>query len=393
MKYTFLILSVFICCQCNLNNKQIDKIKNDKIISLNIDNVKTKFLNNASLLVDSVQYIQLESNIDAIIGDISKIKWIDDKLYIHDKISNALYIFSDKGEYLFCLDNRGKGPGQFINIGTFSVDKKDKSIHLYDDHSFKITKYDSIGNLVSEKMVEYLIEDFIVTQEVYNISTSLPCRNKIKNGSSMNRLLSIQENKINRTALKSTYTSALRKFQESSNRFSCNNNSISLLDEYSSSILKIDTSGYIINKNFIDFGKYTVKNIYDMTEKEMEIYLKSDDNNNSAKLYRINETSSWWLMEYSYQTIMHLSLYSKTAQKSINLRGYWLNDKDNFPLPFPITVQGDYLISKMDAFTFKTLMEDTEIDRPQHLKDLNEKLNSTDNPILFKIKLKDSIDF
>lgn len=131
-----LILSFLISC------KNGDKPK-VSISTLDI-NIKKGVNNIADIsnLSDSVKFVKLETNPDCLIGNISKIINYNGFYYVLDnKYANALFRFNIEGKYIDKIFSVGKGPGQYIKLQDFSIDKKNRKIYLYDIGQRQILSY------------------------------------------------------------------------------------------------------------------------------------------------------------------------------------------------------------------------------------------------------------
>ena len=87
-----------------------------------------------------IEYIPLETKDDCLIGSIDKIIYNDGTYFISDNQQNRIFLFGDKGEHLFTLDKIGKGPGEYIDIWDFDVDKN-RNIYVLSFHSNEIIKF------------------------------------------------------------------------------------------------------------------------------------------------------------------------------------------------------------------------------------------------------------
>lgn len=103
-----------------------------------------------SVTLTNIDYIFLELNDQSAMGPISKSLFRNGRYYFLDRSEiQALYVFSDKGKFLYKLSNPGKGPGETINVLDFEVDSKD-NVYLWDGDALKIVKYSENGKVFSE---------------------------------------------------------------------------------------------------------------------------------------------------------------------------------------------------------------------------------------------------
>lgn len=69
-----------------------------------------------------MSFIPLQTTDESIIGKISKIHYRGNKFYILDSQQKVIFIFDEQGNFLSKIDNKGKGPCEYIDIWDFYVD-------------------------------------------------------------------------------------------------------------------------------------------------------------------------------------------------------------------------------------------------------------------------------
>lgn len=78
----------------------------------------------------SVDVITLETCEDCLIGEVNKIIYADSIYYIFDKRQAGVSAFNKKGRFLFKIQNIGRGPGEYLRIADFEINKYTNSIDL-----------------------------------------------------------------------------------------------------------------------------------------------------------------------------------------------------------------------------------------------------------------------
>lgn len=141
MKYLLMvfILSVFgSCLPKEIKTKQVVKIDVEDSYNSNLPN----------LLIKSV--ISLEKNKRSLFGDIGTIEYAYNRFYLLDAFSSkSIITFSDKGDFIN-KTKLGKGPDEMINPFAFFVDKKKKSVLVYDQTLSAIFTYDLNLNFLNQ---------------------------------------------------------------------------------------------------------------------------------------------------------------------------------------------------------------------------------------------------
>ena len=145
-----------------------------------------------SEIIDSVSFIPIETNNDVLIGEINKLVFHDNFLYILDSnYTTTLYIFdSQTGQFIQKIRKIGNGPGEYNTIQDFSINEKEGCIYLLCDKE-KVFTYTLSGEFISEgklpfyaTAIEFFNDKFcfvcedddkgnlIVTDRKYNIESS-----------------------------------------------------------------------------------------------------------------------------------------------------------------------------------------------------------------------------
>lgn len=74
----------------------------------------------SSELLQSYEYIALETLPNAIIGNVDKLKVFDDKLFVLSE--NQVFVYDFSGNFLFKIDESSRGPGEYLKINNISLD-------------------------------------------------------------------------------------------------------------------------------------------------------------------------------------------------------------------------------------------------------------------------------
>ena len=99
---------------------------------------KTENLKNNNIIVDLNKYsnvsfydiflkqemIPLETNSESLVREISKIEVFKDNLYIWDYTLSTIFVFNNQGNYLYKLSKKGHGPGEYLDISDFFIQKE-----------------------------------------------------------------------------------------------------------------------------------------------------------------------------------------------------------------------------------------------------------------------------
>lgn len=144
MKYIYLfnlVACVFIFFSCS-EKQHYDALHTIKI-------AKEKELKQAfvSDFIAKVDFIELETSENSILGIVSKLYVTQNRIYVLDVLkAKALFVFGKDGSFIKKIGRIGFGPGEYIGIIDFLVDKKSQQILLLVDRGERIMRMDYDGN-------------------------------------------------------------------------------------------------------------------------------------------------------------------------------------------------------------------------------------------------------
>jgi hypothetical protein len=136
-----LTLSLLVIGACGDGRKK----STDKCISIDVSKSYPK----KELILQNfmdVEYISLETNNDfinqGIVMDIGE-KFI---LVKNNVMDGNIFVYDRKGHALRIINRKGQGPEEYINFSSIILDEEKDEIFVNDHHSSKIIVYDLIGN-------------------------------------------------------------------------------------------------------------------------------------------------------------------------------------------------------------------------------------------------------
>jgi len=155
-KYYILILIALGLFSCGGKKHQSNKLET---ISIN-GNIRQTL--NFSSFVDIIEFIPLETNNENLIGEVDRIIYRNGKYYLrttHGMQNGKLSVFDKTGKYLWGLNKRGDGPGEYSDFEDFIITNNgDISILAYP----KIINYDSTGTFLSENKLNLFLKEFML---------------------------------------------------------------------------------------------------------------------------------------------------------------------------------------------------------------------------------------
>lgn len=338
----------------------------NKIIKIELDqNVKS----NIKAYAESV--IKLETSQKALIGDIWKIEFFDNKLYILDIFySKALFVFSIDGKFI-SRTILGHGPGEVMNPFSFYIDKKNSKIMLWDQALSSMFVYDLNLKYLGSQKYDILVRDFAKLGE----DTFLLMSYKLVN--------IIDKSNLNKSKL-TTYSLYTNNFKKAIGHFlpvgidaegQVTGHPISqfrqtlLIKPWDFTIYKIDNSEAKILYT-LDFGKFSFKDSEQENSNDSK-WEKVKKGNRIGSLFNLTESENFLTFAVYFRKKATTILYSKKSNNAIQLNSFF-NDNS-----FPECIIGSVVENDTDVFI--GIVKDRKFG----------KSNSNDNPILLFIKIKE----
>lgn len=135
MKKIF-ILTLVLITACKAKEEKL--LQNHSVHQIILEkHTKNRTLND----ILSMEYYVVLSN-KVVLGNIKKTIIWNDRIYIMDSQSKIV-CFSITGKYLFQIFNKGRGPGEYMEIHNFAIDTKNEVVNVYCNSSQKLLSYSS----------------------------------------------------------------------------------------------------------------------------------------------------------------------------------------------------------------------------------------------------------
>lgn len=112
--------------------------------------------------IDSISYIELNTNDTCLLSDIEKIYIDNDTILIWDKKDAGILTFSNSGEFIKQINYYGKGANEFITISSFCIEPNKNIIYIWDYPSQRINKYTYKGEFIGYNKSDLFVRDFTV---------------------------------------------------------------------------------------------------------------------------------------------------------------------------------------------------------------------------------------
>ena len=117
-----------IVCGCHTANKH--NLQPAEVIHVNPYEAEKEI--SLSEIADSIFCIKLQCDTSDMIGRVREIVLRDNYIYVQDVTQQAIFLFDKTGKFVSKLDKRGEGPGEYIWLGPFYVEKDEQCIEIID---------------------------------------------------------------------------------------------------------------------------------------------------------------------------------------------------------------------------------------------------------------------
>ncbi len=116
--------------------------KSDSVVDRVIECRESRIEPDIPKYVKDVTFLPLESGDNTLLGSVDKVAFYNDLIYIADYSSRKILTYDMKGNLRFVLDRQGRGPGEYLEIKSFSVDSD--NLYILDNSGRKLFVYDSL---------------------------------------------------------------------------------------------------------------------------------------------------------------------------------------------------------------------------------------------------------
>ncbi len=158
----YFVIIVFVLSSCSIKsdngadeetiNTQYFKVPDN--ISTHIANKHNHFMFND--FYHKIDGFQLDLK-GGPVGGIHKVRLFDSTILILDRYyTKKIFAYNlETGNYLFSIGEEGKGPGEFIRLGDFEIDKKNQIIVTCDWYMQRISFFDLQGGFKYSKEIQF----------------------------------------------------------------------------------------------------------------------------------------------------------------------------------------------------------------------------------------------
>lgn len=376
-----IILSIILFCFCfnscktdtnESNSFNEPKIKQADAILLSPPMKKGEI--NMKDIVEEINIVPLETTTESLIGYIEDIQFDNGFIFIADRKTNELLIFSIDGHFVTKISALGNGSEEYVSFNGFDIDKDNNIIYLLDGTKGNILQWNYCGEYLGHTDLPFKNIDTFIYAGNNSFYVNFGFRQDDFNKSSPHNL--ILYNAISKQIESSFFPFDFNLFQLrilDNSLFFKNENNIYYRTLFGNKIYKIEKDS-LIEMVECDFGEYQIPfDCYFLTNKEFK---KIQEEKLYSKLGKFLDFDKWIYIRIDRSRMSGHYFYDKKIEKGY-LDISHIMSKSNF-------ISQD--IYKYDENTFCGWINPEQIFSFD--KYSNDEIVSDDNPILIFYKLK-----
>lgn len=365
MRKIFVILGIVIFYSCGSTNSNTQLVETNptieiketetQLLCLNLkSNYSTSFFEEQ---VDSMLFIPLETKEDVLLGTVTHIKIVKDKLLVVDaNKSKRIFVFDMQGKFLYTIGGLGEGPGEYMSINQVLV-SPEGNVNILDWMKWKYISYDINGNLLFEhsfkkKVPENIIKLndtlFVGSHAGYNVNNPYHLT-----------WFDVKDNLLNTgMPIKNVHPSPAGNLQYDLN------GSVLFYRMLCDTVYKITENQIVPQLRLGLYDPHEVKMFLERTNavdsKEYMANLYNFKDGEIVNYFNLMEGEDFWLVEYQKGAYVYLSKIDKVTLKSHNYIKTSIRDRKSFvPFVFMGTF-GNWICSSLDSPFFTKLDENNK---------------------------------
>lgn len=387
--YLLFIVVVFTACR-KVSDKMIQKNGHTETITIDPKDLSEP-TRMASLLIDSITYIPLETSEEALVGKIEAIYEWDNRFYIWDQQSEAIFIFSKQGKFITKIAKKGRGAEEYVQLKLFYLNPRNGGMYIRCDVSQSILHYNYNGEFVARIPCKFITAGFTILGQ----DTLVLYGGKLPNQETFResfpdqfRYVMMKDNRIIKKDLPGRYNETLTNVVGRRNQFVYFSDTTSFIESLGNEIYRVANDGSLIPRFSVDFGEYTFPLTFDTPDDRIAGIIETEkkDRDKWCRMYGIIETDDYLLVRYSFQGYGYKAIYSKQTQKTYNIGPIWLNDIDYIAMPSIHNSSNNYLLGSIEAHSIISGVESPHA--TARIKELAKNMDEMDNPVIAILKMK-----
>jgi hypothetical protein len=330
-----------------------------------------------------------------------------DRFYIPDKVQTlSVFCFQQDGKFLFELDRRGQGTGEYTAFSMIGIDHDNNHLLMHGIPPRKILVFDLDGNHIKSHFIDDIEAfEFAYTGNGYAAFYGgyIPNDKYGKNGMIPNILIcNMEDCKIQHTDIFFPPEISPDKFLHQGGGFSSSHNGrVSLLEGYDDTVYHV-SGDKVKRAYYVDFGNMKMTESFrsllknkTLSQPDIEDYKKKHDICNTIAL---EESNTHIYFIYFHKRAGHHVIYNKETGQTVDIlinpdNNYSpvYNDINGGPLVFPWATDGESFYGVIYAHQIleeKESIQASNAAGKDKLLKMLDGINEDDNPVIVKMKVK-----
>jgi hypothetical protein len=142
-----LVLAMFFNISCATETQK--PLSNPDIIQIQWSDLVEQDMFFTDNRIDSCRFVALETTDECLVGDIKKVEFADDLIFVVD-YNAKLFVFDKNGKFLNTISSIGDGPNELLSFYDFYVNREAKYIGIFDILRNEIYHYSFDGMLLKK---------------------------------------------------------------------------------------------------------------------------------------------------------------------------------------------------------------------------------------------------
>lgn len=378
------------------SNEKTDKceINNTHRVNLAIKGDINNLLQIDSIFSD-IRTIPLETNEECLITSIVKVRFHADKMFLQDH-AEKLFVFNTNGKFLYKIGKKGRGPGEFLELRDFDIDK-DGNIYILEFQ--KILKYSNDGTFLTRFPFHFTKNNKIHCNPI-QFALKSDGNFLIWGGSlgvkdnSDGKLFAMYE-MTKEGEIINNFFPLKYKIDDNFNRLKQYKDIILIDPIFGSNVIYSISRGGIEERYYIDFLDKTLKIPVPESFSSLRDFKIRIDKNYFHTIMGFTETDDWIYFQFVFERHVYNVYFSKKLNKSFLSKG-WPSVSHRIA---PSRILGNYSDTLIVFIDPNIIIEDINnckkadfnslpMSEKKNIKKL-EQIKVTDNPILFLCLMRD----
>lgn len=336
--------------------------------------------------------IHLETRDSCLIGYIPQMLKRPSGFYIWT-VGQVLK-FDLEGRFLYRIDQKGRGPKEYLSISALSVDGKERFLYLFDDQLQKVICYDAhSGEYVRHIPLAYRAFTFTVMPDSrhFVFYCGFSPADELERGRHYPRFIVADSlGKIEKTFMYCDRNVNIPDYFSAKDVFSVQDSVVYCFANYNDTVFRVTPALEIVPAFVLDYGNGNQQKNDKLVSKlshleKVEGSPEGMGNEEIVVLSRIVRTGKHWLFMGGLGDRYAFWLYNREKQKTIDLGGV----KDDLIVPFYLmAADADYFYTPLSVSDLKKIIADEPGVYDREIVKMVEELDEDANPVIFKVKVK-----